>query len=346
VKTDSSDIMRIGSVTIVPSEYWSEEFKSFYAAQLAHRAVQSELCVPARNASSSEWKRFIEANDALLDQPLELAHELYPVDMDDVKLAGVRVGIVTPKGGIAPENMHRVLINLHGGGFVYNHGLSFGQLESLPVASLGRIKVITIDYRQSPNYQYPAATEDVEAVYRQLLLEYDSDSIGIYGSSAGGDLTAQAVAWFQDKGLPPPGAIGICSYAPGVAPWPWGMKGDSRQWLWGYEQSSELLDADRAFMQPLYWYMQNADTRDTRAFPGSSDGVLAKFPPTLLLVGTREYWFSAATVAHAKFLKLSVESSLYVMEAAPHGAHVIAVGTPEARDANAYIGRWFNRNLR
>jgi len=82
-------------------------------------------------------------------------------------------------------------------------------MESIPIASLGKIKVITVDYREGPEAQFPAASEDVAAVYRALLKTYSPSSIGIYGCSAGGILTAESVAWFQSHGLPTPGAIGL-----------------------------------------------------------------------------------------------------------------------------------------
>jgi len=64
----------------------------------------------------------------------------------------------------------------------------------------------------------PAASEDVEAVYRELLKEYQPEHIGIFGCSAGGGLTAQAVAWFQSKALSRPRAVGIFAAAP-MPPW-------------------------------------------------------------------------------------------------------------------------------
>lgn len=42
-----------------------------------------------------------------------------------------------------------------------------------------------------------------------MLKSYAAENIGIFGYSAGGVLTAQAVNWFQVHELPRPGAIGI-----------------------------------------------------------------------------------------------------------------------------------------
>src|SRR3546814_15188139 len=75
----------------------------------------------------------------------------------------------------------------------------------MPIAAIGRIKVISVDYRQGPDFTFPAASEDVAAVYRELIKQYDPRNIGIYGCSAGGLLTAQSVAWLIDTKMPLPG---------------------------------------------------------------------------------------------------------------------------------------------
>jgi epsilon-lactone hydrolase len=96
------------------------------------------------------------------------------------------------------------LINLHEGGFVFG-GRWGGQIESIPIAAVGKFKVMSVDYRMAPEHRFPAASGDVAAVYRELLNTYQPKNIGIYGCSACGLLTAQAVAWLQKEGLPPPG---------------------------------------------------------------------------------------------------------------------------------------------
>lgn len=329
-------------LTIPPSDLWSSEFKAAYAQFATGKLFNQNFPIPAKDAPQAEWDKFTVWNDGELAAPLAYVREHYPVDEQDTKLAGVRVGIVTPKGGVPARNKKRVLINLHGGGFVLNAGLSLGLVESIPVASLGGIKVITLDYRQAPRNKYPAASEDVAAVYQELLKQYSPKSIGIYGCSAGGFLAAQAAAWFQSKGLPPPGGIGVLCATAG----PFEARGDSKLWAAGMVPGSQPpTAAAMQAMRPMFWYMEGVDPKDAVANPGISDAVLAKFPPTLLLAGTRELAFSPVVSTHARLLKLGVDSSLYVMEGAPHGAYVMAHGSPEARDANAYIARWFDERL-
>ena len=141
------------------------------------------------------------------------ARSLFPVEVTPANLGGVAADIVTPADGISPANRGRVLINLHGGGFIAGAGAT-ALLEAAPVASVGKIKVATLDYRLSPEHVFPAASEDIAAAYRALLKDYRPENIGLFGCSAGGTLAAQAVAWFQKEGLPRPGAIVmVCSNA-------------------------------------------------------------------------------------------------------------------------------------
>src|SRR6202008_4755760 len=133
---------------------------------------------------------------------VEAAKKRYPVDIAPKVIAGVKTRIITPKGG--EKNAARVLINLHGGAF-NRCADGCALVESIPIASVGRFKVITVDYRQGPEHVFPAASEDVAAVYQELLKTYRPENVGVYGCSAGGALTAQFGAWVVAKGLPTPG---------------------------------------------------------------------------------------------------------------------------------------------
>ena len=89
---------------------------------------------------------------------------------------------VAPAKGIPAAKRDRVLINLHGGGFRVDSG-SF--VESIPIANLTQTLVVSVDYRLAPQNKFPAAVDDVIAVYKELLKTYKSTNIAIYGTSAG-----------------------------------------------------------------------------------------------------------------------------------------------------------------
>src|SRR3546814_7480869 len=89
-------------------------------------------------------------------------------------------------------------------------------MEAVPVAGLGGYRVITVDYRQAPEAVYPAATEDALAVYKELLKTYRPQDIGVYGTAAGGMLTAQLIARLGKEGVPNPAVIAVMEAGAGT----------------------------------------------------------------------------------------------------------------------------------
>lgn len=341
---DAEGTVRLGELSIPISSLVSSKFKAFYLDQVARMAEQ-DLSVPAPDARREDWDEFVRLQNRESVERLTRAKALYAVSVEETTIAGVRAAIVTPQGGVAHKNHGRILVNLRGGGFIVNQGLYFGQLESIPVAALGGFRVITLDYRQAPFHSFPAASEDVEAVYRGLLKDYRPEAIGIYGCSAGGLLSAQSVAWLASRELPRPGAVGVLSMS--LSPPPrsqdqWYAAGDSAIWA---KAAAGPPQGNLEAWERLPPYMGRASTTDALAWPGASDEVLARFPPTLFLVGTREEFMSTAIIDHVRMIRLGVDASLYVMEGAPHAAHVVAVETPEARAANKAIARFFDIHL-
>ncbi len=93
----------------------------------------------------------------------------------------MKTDIITPI--IMPEaNRKRVLINLHGGGFISDSG---SLIEAIPIAYLTKMKVVSVYYRLAPENPFPAAVDDVIAVYRDLLKTYTPCNIGILGPQQG-----------------------------------------------------------------------------------------------------------------------------------------------------------------
>ena len=90
----------------------------------------------------------------LLAAYLAPQRELFPATTEDTSVGGVHAIVYTPSVGIAAENQDKVLINLHGGGFS-GCWLGCAELESRPIAELGRIKVVSLDYRKSPDPNDP-----------------------------------------------------------------------------------------------------------------------------------------------------------------------------------------------
>lgn len=268
---------------------------------------------------------------------IERDRELFAVDQKDEKVSGVHVYDYTPKSGVAGKNKERVLINLHGGGF---SGCWPGcaELESIPVSALGQIEVISVDYREGPDNKFPAASEDVAIVYQDLLKNHKPENIGIYGCSAGGMQTALSIAWFQKHSLPLPGAIGIfCASAGGI------FGGDALFTAMPLGEA-RLAPPIKPGARPPLGYFKDTDPKDPLVSPVDSPEVLSKFPPTLIITGTRGFELSSALYTHEQLVKLGVEAELHVWEGLFHGFFYNA-DVPESKDAFNVMIRFFDRHL-
>jgi acetyl esterase/lipase len=264
----------------------------------------------------------------------------YPVNVEHKTIAGIYTDVVTPQGGVAPKNSNRVLLNVHGGGFV-SGARTAALIESIPIASAEKIKVITIDYRMGPEYKFPAASEDVAAVYKEMLKKYQPQQIGIYGCSAGGMLTAMSIAWFQKNHMPNPAAIGVLCASIGD------IGGGDASFVAG-PLNGMMTPAGRRSTSAAPGngpgYLSDVDPQDPLAYPINSPQLVAKFPPTLLITSTRGMEYSSALNSHNALVRAGVDTELHVWDGLPH-AFWYNSDLPESREVYDVIAHFFDRHL-
>jgi epsilon-lactone hydrolase len=293
---------------------------------------------PPNTMGSTDITVARQAMEDFVAARLKRTRELYPSDVVERRIAGVRTRVITPKGGKVDTG--RVLINVHGGAF-YACAEGCALIESLPIAWLGRFTVITVDYRQAPEHVFPAASEDVAAVYRELLKTYKPRQIGIYGCSAGGALTAQMAAWLPAHGLPQAGAVGIFGSG-GIRSVP----GDSVHIAARTDGSvgPPGPPGSRLIPTPFRDYFEGTPADHPMVSPALHPAVLAKFPPSLLITGTRAFDMSPAIVTHSRLLDAGVDSNLIVGEAMDH-CYFYDPDLPESRSAYRAIVNFFRKHL-
>ncbi|NLR40626.1 alpha/beta hydrolase [Novosphingobium sp. ERW19] len=330
IKVESDGTVHVPAMAVPVSSMLSPEAKAYMAEHL-------------KDMQDPEKVKQIAGVPVFMKGYLTKAKETFGHTMTERQIAGVHVLDYVPSDGIARQNRRRVLINLHGGGFM---GCFPGcaELESIPIAALGKVRVVSVDYRQGPEHVFPAASEDVAAVYRELLKSYPARNIGIYGCSAGGMLTGMATAWFQKHGLPRPGAVGV--FCAGLTTSAFGFGGDADF------MTAAIGDARAAPSWPindeLPWtalpYFKGSDPNDPLVSPGSSDETLRRFPPTLIISGTRGFELSSAVKTHSRLTALGVKADLHIWEGLFHG-FFYNPDIPESHEAYDVMLRFFDRNL-
>ena len=260
------------------------------------------------------------------------ALRLYPVKVEEKNIAGVRTDIITPLD-MPATNKNRVLINLHGGGFISDSG---SLIEGIPIASLAKIKVVSVYYRLAPENPFPAAVDDVVAVYKELLKSYQPRSIGIFGTSAGAILTGEVVVKFKQLGLPLPAALGMFSTLADFS-----RPSDSQQLfsLNGFSGNLAPQTSDRPHDEN---YVGKTDPKDPVLSPLFAD--LHGFPPSLLVTSTRDLLLSNTSIFHRALLDAKCEAHLVVFEALPH-AFWYHFQLPETKEALQIMANFFDEKL-
>lgn len=276
---------------------------------------------PGERASARECETEANRNSSVFRR----MRARYPVTISQTTIDGVPASVIEPAGGVGAENKNRVLMELHGGGFISGNNL----LEAVALAAVGRIRVISVDYRQAPEYAFPAAIDDAVKVYTALLKRYRSQHIGIYGCSAGALLTSQTIVRLIRDNRPLPAAIGL--FCEGAAYW---MEGDS-----GYQFSKGKPEPFQA--NP---YFANVMANDAEAFPIRSPAWLHHFPPTMLISGTRDFALSAVVKTHSLLVQEGVEANLHVWEGMSHG-FFLDPAPPESAEAYQLMAHFFETHL-
>lgn len=293
-------------------------------AQQWLKEIEQESSQPkdmaALRARTDEWRKKDSAE----------ARRLYPVNVEESKIAGVRVDVISPLGATKED---RVLINLHGGGFISDSG---SLIEGIPIAYLTKMKVVSVYYRLAPENRFPAAVEDVVAVYKELIKTYAPRRIGIFGTSAGAILTGEVVAKLKQSDLPLPGALGMFSTLADFS-----RPSDSQQ-LFALNGFSGAIDPQTSDRPHDENYVGKTNPKDPVLSPLFSD--LHGWPPCLLVTSTRDLLLSNTSMFHLALLRAGVDAKLLVFEALPH-AFWYHFQLPETKDALELMAKFFDQNL-
>jgi acetyl esterase/lipase len=316
----------VPAMTLPPSSLLSAEAKRVMIRQQAIKPPEFGNDIAAARAF---WGRY---NDERL---AEIRRHFRTVERRET-IGGVAVDVVRPAVGVAPRNRNRVLINVHGGAFLWGAG-SGALVEAVPIAATMGIEVVTVDYRLAPEHRFPAASQDVAAVYAALLKRYRPENIGIYGCSAGGIITAQTVAWLQREKLPRPGAIGtFCGTGAAYAV-------DSAYLSDPLTAGKPMREGALPSTLPTP-YLAGVAADDPLAYPYGDDAVMAAFPPVLQLAGSRDFAASILTAQHRKLTALGVPSELQLFDGLGH-AFFVWPDMPESIEAYRLVAGFFDRHL-
>lgn len=285
--------------------------------------------------NAKEWKEWSGNLNAAAAKELPALREQLQVSVASGNIGGVPVFIFSPKEQ-GQNKQSRVLLNLHGGGYVLGQGES-GTQEAILMAATGKFKVIYVDYRMAPDFPYPAAIDDAMSVYAELLKSTAPESIGVFGTSTGGGMSLILALRAKAEGLPLPGAI--------AAGTPWTdltKTGDSYFTNAGVDNI--LFSYDGWLSDAARVYANGRGLKDPMLSPVYGD--VRGFPPILLTSGTRDLFLSNTVRMHLKLREAGVLADLIVFEGMSHAHYLMVPNAPESKFHFNELARFFNAHLK
>lgn len=234
----------------------------------------------------------------------------------------------------APEASDRVLLYLHGGGYVMGSLDTHRKLAG-DLARAAGVRVLLLDYPLAPEQPFPAATDAVVAAYELLAREVSPERIAIGGDSAGGGLTVSVLLALRDRGLPVPAAA-VC-----ISPWVDLVRepGDAPPAL----VAADPVVSPHRLAAMRDWYLGPSAPDDRLASPVLAD--LRGLPPLLVHVGEAEILLDEAKVLAERARAAGVEATLEVWPEMIHVWHVFAGRVPEATAAVERVGSFLRQHL-
>ena len=263
--------------------------------------------------------------------------QLFPLAAD-VRAERVDAGGVPAEWVSVPQSRDdRVMLYLHGGGYVLGSPASHRELASR-IARATQARLLVLDYRLAPEHPFPAAADDALASYRWLLATgVPATQIVIAGDSAGGGLALSTLTAVRDAGQPLPVA-GVC-----LSPWVELEITDAA--IKANAVYDPMVDADG--LEKMGRLYAAGNLRHPRAAPLYAD--YNGLPPLLILVGTRELLLQDARRVAAKARAAGVDVKLEEWEGLIHVWPLFGPEMPEGQQAVARIGefvrQWFGQTM-
>lgn len=248
------------------------------------------------------------------------------VFLEDVDIDGMAAEWVRPAGAPA----HRVLLYLHGGGYVLG-SLNTHRALVGALAQRCQLNALAINYRKAPEYPFPAALDDAHLAYDWLLAEgYRPQDIMVAGDSAGGGLALALLISLRDSGQPLPAA------AIGLSPWTDLVLPTAVLRRVAHEESQVLEALEIRGWGPLY----AGSTPLSHPLLSPVQAALHDLPPLLIQISDAEVLSDDVLRFSQKARAAGVPVTLQLFEGLVHWWHLFWRFVPEARQALARVGEF------
>lgn len=294
------------------------------AREVRGQLIEAGIVIPTA-------QNYLQYRQDLVDGSADMIAQLeagFDGVIEEIETAGVTCLQLTPAGW--SEAAGPVIQYAYGGGYV-SGSTGEDQGITVPLASAATARVVMVDYRLSPEHPFPAAQQDMQAVYPALLDQYGAARLVVSGESAGGNQTLQLLQHARDHGL----AMPACAIV--LSPWiDLTHQGDSHD-----------INGKRDPSLSTAW-LDSAATLHANGHPLDDPGISPLFggmrglPPTMITTGSLDCLLSDCLRLARKLRDAGVECDLRVWEGMWHVFEFYPI--PEARQSIAEMADFIQSN--
>jgi len=229
----------------------------------------------------------------------------------------------------------RVVLYMHGGAHIIGSPKTHRSITGR-LALLGRMRVLSINYRKAPENPFPAPLEDAVNAYDFLLESgYRPENIIIAGDSAGGHLAISLLIKIRDSGREMAGGGMFFS--------PWLDMSVSGESVKSNTRIDPFLPASR-LKEAAKMVLGGLDPHDPLASPLFAE--LHDLPPLLVQVGDSEVLFDDSKRFADKAKESGVDVEFNVWEGMCHDFQLFADYIPQSYKALLEAGRFMESRFR
>lgn len=251
-----------------------DQFMKFGAPPIETLSPQNARNAPTLKNAVEE----LAANSALT-RTMNVAMPSLPEPVENIKHILIPGGKVDILARIYYPNTDKnlpVIIYFHGGGWVIAN-LDVYEPSCRALCNAARAIVVSVAYRQAPEYRYPAAVEDAYAAAKWIMenaaqIGGDPLRVAIAGESAGGNLATVACQVIKENGgLMPVAQLLVYPVT------------DARGGYRSYEENVNSVPLKTAMMQWFFNYYLKTDAQKMEKYVSPILGDLRGLPPAIVI---------------------------------------------------------------
>ncbi len=312
-----------------PKPAWGKDLTDPMAVVI--EKLKSFNAPPLTTLSAQEARKQPSPADAAMAVMTEHNIPMPPNNVDtagkDITAKGgeIHLRIYTPKTGKAA---YPVIVYYHGGGWVIAN-LDTYNASAQGLAEQADAVVVSVAYRQAPEYKFPAVHNDSYAAYEWTVknaasIKGDVKRIAVVGESAGGNLATAVSMMARDKGMQLP-IHEVLVYP--IAGYDFTTP--------SYKESDSTMPLSTGLMKWFFENYLNNPSEGKNPMISLVTANLKGLPPTTIIAAQYDPLRSEGEILSDNLKKAGVTTNYKLYNGTTHEFFGMATVVPEAKDAQA-----------